>query len=148
MQIVFMNRMSGADESGHLRSAQVWIGEEEGGWRLGWRNMEPDGEVSDDEWYEGSSWNELLCVYRHQLAKKLGEGFRPLIEGYSMNRGDREQESRHSEAAVLQRAVWLGGAVYGAVRLAQEKGRIRKKSALFHCQQPGAALDQRLRSPE
>ncbi|PCL90775.1 HRDC domain-containing protein [Paenibacillus lautus] len=81
MQIVFMNRMSGADESGHLRSAQVWIGEEEGGWRLGWRNMEPDGEVSDDEWYEGNSWNELLCVYRHQLAKKLGEGFRPLIEG-------------------------------------------------------------------
>ena len=74
MQIVFMNQMSGADESGHLRSAQVWIGEEEGGWRLGWRNMEPDGEVSDDEWYEGSSWNELLCVYRHQLAKKLGEG--------------------------------------------------------------------------
>ena len=81
MQIVFMNQMSGADESGHLRSAQVWIGEEEGGWRLGWRNMEPDGEVSDDEWYEGSSWNELLCVYRHQLAKKLGEGFRPLVEG-------------------------------------------------------------------
>lgn len=30
MQIVFMNQMSGADESGHIRSAQVWIGEEEG----------------------------------------------------------------------------------------------------------------------
>ncbi|MGE7827132.1 HRDC domain-containing protein [Paenibacillus sp. NPDC093718] len=81
MQIVFMNQMSGADESGHLRSAQVWIGEEEGGWRLGWRNMEADGEVFDDEWYEGNSWNELLYVYRHQLAKKLGEGFRPLVEG-------------------------------------------------------------------
>ncbi|OMF78076.1 HRDC domain-containing protein [Paenibacillus glucanolyticus] len=81
MLIVFMNQMSGADESGHLRSAQVWIGEDEGVWRLGWRNIEPDGEVLDDEWYEGNSWNELLCVYRHRLAMKLGEGFRPLIEG-------------------------------------------------------------------
>lgn len=97
MQIVFMNQMSAADESGHSRSAQVWIGEEEGGWRVGWRSMEPDGDFSDEEWYEGHSWSELLCVYRHQLAKKLGEGFRPLIDGVfhdSGENGGKVQESQ------------------------------------------------------
>ncbi|GAB6926798.1 hypothetical protein JCM10914A_07810 [Paenibacillus sp. JCM 10914] len=81
MQIVFMNQMSRTDEAGHLCLAQVWIGEEEGVWQLGWRDLEPDGEESDDDWYEGNSWNELLYVYRHQLARKLGEGYRPMIEG-------------------------------------------------------------------
>ncbi|KOR82303.1 HRDC domain-containing protein [Paenibacillus solani] len=97
MQIVFMNQMSGADESGHARSAQVWIGEEEGGWRLGWRSIEQEGDFFDEEWYEGNSWNELLCVYRHQLAKKLGEGFRPLIEGVFHESGENGGKSQVSQ---------------------------------------------------
>ena len=81
MQIVFMNQMSKSSGPDDGNTAQVWIGEEEGVWRLGWRDMEPDGHCNDDDWYAGSSWQELLCVYRHQLAMKLSEGYRPVIEG-------------------------------------------------------------------
>lgn len=80
MQIVFMNRMSkagGAEE----RFAQLWIGEEEGIWRLGWREFEGPEAPEDVIWYEGGSWSEMLCVYRHELAIRMGEGYRPLIDG-------------------------------------------------------------------
>lgn len=81
MQIVFMNQMSRNSGLSDEDTAQVWIGEEEGVWRLGWRDIEPDGHAQDDDWYEGSSWQELLCIYRHHLAMKLSEGYRPVIEG-------------------------------------------------------------------
>lgn len=81
MQIVFMNRLcrrSGLD--GEV-FAQLWIGEEEGQWRLGWRDFSGEQETGDSLWYEGGSWNEMLCVYRHELAVKMGDGYRPLIDG-------------------------------------------------------------------
>ena len=81
MQIVFMNRLMKASGSAEERVAQVWIGEEEGVWHLGWRDLLIDGELNDVSWYEGDSWHELLCIYRHDLAIKLGEGYRPIIEG-------------------------------------------------------------------
>ncbi|WP_438347270.1 HRDC domain-containing protein [Paenibacillus sp. FA6] len=81
MQIVFMNRLIKASGSDDEFAAQVWIGEEEGIWHLGWRDFLIDGEFNDVSWYEGVSWNELLCIYRHDLAIKLGEGYRPIIEG-------------------------------------------------------------------
>lgn len=88
MQIVFMNQMSKTDEQGHSSFAQVWIGEEEGVWSLGWRDIDPEGGAADDDWYEGGSWNELLCVYRHHLARKLAEGYRPIIEGIFNESGE------------------------------------------------------------
>lgn len=80
MQIVFMNRMVNEIE-GADGSAEVWIGEEEGAWKLGWRELHADGGLQESIWYEGASWNEMLYIYRHELAVKLGEGFRPLIDG-------------------------------------------------------------------
>jgi len=100
MQIVFMNRlsrMSGADQEVF---AQLWIGEEEGLWRLGWRDFSGTQEMGDSLWYEGGSWNEMLCVYRHELAVKMGDGYRPLIDG-----GFHEEEnlsSRSQEHLKLQ----------------------------------------------
>ncbi|SET86614.1 HRDC domain-containing protein [Paenibacillus sp. NFR01] len=81
MQIVFMNRLTKSTGALSESFAQLWIGEEEGIWRLGWRDFTASGESMDSIWYEGSSWNEMLCVYRHELAVKMGEGFRPLIDG-------------------------------------------------------------------
>ncbi|WNS46547.1 HRDC domain-containing protein [Paenibacillus sp. MMS20-IR301] len=81
MQIVFMNRLSRLSEVDREVFAQLWIGEEEGVWRLGWRDFSGAQEMGDSLWYEGSSWNEMLCVYRHELAVKMGEGYRPLIDG-------------------------------------------------------------------
>lgn len=81
MQIVFMNRLSKTEQGDEALYAQLWIGEEEGVWRLGWRSFEADGGDRDTLWYEGGSWSEMLCIYRHELAGKLGEGYRPLIDG-------------------------------------------------------------------
>lgn len=81
MQIVFMNRLSRISGMNQELFAQLWIGEEEGTWRLGWRDFSGEQENEDSIWYEGGSWNEMLCVYRHELAVKMGEGYRPLIDG-------------------------------------------------------------------
>lgn len=81
MQIVFMNRLVKGTGSDEIVAAQVWIGEEEGVWHLGWRDLLIGDETNDSAWYEGLSWNEMLCIYRHGLAVKLVEGYRPLIEG-------------------------------------------------------------------
>ncbi|NQX48175.1 HRDC domain-containing protein [Paenibacillus tritici] len=81
MQIVFMNRLSRISGVDQEIFAQLWIGEEEGLWRLGWRDFSGEQETGDSLWYEGGSWNEMLCVYRHELAVKMGDGYRPLIDG-------------------------------------------------------------------
>ncbi|OAB46034.1 HRDC domain-containing protein [Paenibacillus glacialis] len=81
MQVVFMNRLVKGSQSDEEAAAQVWIGEEEGVWHLGWRDFQMNEEFVDSSWYEGDSWNELLCIYRHGLAIKLGEGYRPIVEG-------------------------------------------------------------------
>ncbi|WP_339820945.1 HRDC domain-containing protein [Paenibacillus sp. FSL R7-0216] len=80
MRIVFLNSLEKKDSGAMIQGAQVWIGEEEGIWRMGWNELLADGQ-SEDLWYEGSSWSEMLHVYRHRLAAKLGEGFRPVMEG-------------------------------------------------------------------
>ena len=81
MQIVFMNRLSKYSNSEQELFAQLWIGEEEGVWSLGWKDFSSSDETVDNKWYEGGSWSEMLCVYRHELAVKMGEGYRPLIDG-------------------------------------------------------------------
>ncbi|WP_379133104.1 HRDC domain-containing protein [Paenibacillus sp. sgz500958] len=84
MQIVFMNRLSknaGRDEEVF---AQLWIGEEDEVWSLGWRDFPDTGDSGESRgsiWYEGGSWSEMICVYRHELAVKMGEGYRPLLDG-------------------------------------------------------------------
>lgn len=90
MQIVFMNRLVKEHESGD-RLAEVWISEGSGCWQLGWRDVTAGQESI---WYEGGSWNEMLHIYRHQLAVKLGEGFRPLIDGIWHDEEDQKGRSQ------------------------------------------------------
>ncbi|MCM3173168.1 HRDC domain-containing protein [Paenibacillus sp. MER 99-2] len=79
MEVIFMNRL--ARSTGQNEElAQVWIGEEEGAWHLGWSLYE-EGDREDIIWYEGSSWEELMHIYRHQLALQMSAGFRPLLQG-------------------------------------------------------------------
>ncbi|MUG25909.1 helicase [Paenibacillus macerans] len=80
MRIVFLNSLEKKRNGALMTEAQVWIGEEEGQWRMGWNELTADGEKKH-LWYEGASWSEMLHVYRHRLAVKLGEGFRPVMEG-------------------------------------------------------------------
>ena len=83
MQIVFLNRLErtlGQEES----RGQVFIGEMQGTWTAGWRNGHDghvEAEAEDQVWYEGVSWEELLAAFRHGVAVKMKEGYRPLIDG-------------------------------------------------------------------
>lgn len=87
MRIVFLNSLEKKSNEAVAGGAQVWIGEEEGLWRMGWNEMTAEGE-QETIWYEGGSWSEMLHVYRHRLVVKLGEGFRPVIEGIWDERGE------------------------------------------------------------
>lgn len=80
MQIVFLNRFDRADSHGESRG-QVFIGETQGAWIAGWRDGDSGQEGSEQIWYDGISWEELLAAFRHGVAIKMKEGFRPLIDG-------------------------------------------------------------------
>lgn len=79
MEVIFMNKLSRVSEQ-HEDIAQLWIGEEENTWHLGWSRYEA-GDREDTIWYEGHSWEELMHIYRHQLAMQMSEGYRPLMHG-------------------------------------------------------------------
>ncbi|MFC4305003.1 HRDC domain-containing protein [Cohnella boryungensis] len=80
MQVVFLNQferiVGHADER-----AQVFIGELQGTWSAGWRMLQAETSEVEDVWYEGMSWEELLAAFRHGVAAKLREGYRPLLDG-------------------------------------------------------------------
>lgn len=80
MRIIFLNSLEKREAGAVVGSAQVWMGEEDSMWRMGWNEITAEGE-QEYIWYEGSSWSEMLHVYRHRLVIKLGEGFQPTIEG-------------------------------------------------------------------
>jgi hypothetical protein len=80
MQVVFLNqfeRVVGQSED----RAQVFIGELQGIWSAGWRTFQQETSSVEDVWYEGMSWEELLAAFRHGVASKMREGYRPLIDG-------------------------------------------------------------------
>jgi len=81
MQIVFVNRLERSAGAGEPERGQVFIGEDQGAWTAGWRLSEEWDAASHDVWYEGVSWEELLAAFRHGVARKLREGFRPMLDG-------------------------------------------------------------------
>lgn len=81
MQIVFLNQFERVVGQAEER-AQVFIGELQGIWSAGWRQLQLGGSSSvEDVWYEGMSWEELLAAFRHGIAGKMRAGFRPLLDG-------------------------------------------------------------------
>lgn len=80
MRIVFLNSLEKKSGEAVMKGAQVWIGEEEGVWRMGWNELTADGQ-QEELWYEGASWSEMLYIYRHRLTARMAEGFHPIVEG-------------------------------------------------------------------
>lgn len=81
MNLVFMNSLERKGDDGHIQSAQVLIQEEEGRWLVSWLEMDAQGKQVQDQWYEGSGWEEMLAVFRYKLAEKLASGYMPLLNG-------------------------------------------------------------------
>ncbi|GGH13986.1 HRDC domain-containing protein [Paenibacillus segetis] len=99
MRVVFLNSLEKKEDRKISCAAQVWIGEEDGIWRMGWNEVK-DEEEQEHIWYEGVSWSEMLHVYRHRLVMKLSEGFRPVIEGIWD-----EKEDLHGRGMTAQKLV-------------------------------------------
>jgi len=81
MEIVFLNRFERAAGPADTERGQVFIGEEQGLWTAGWHRLSEQGETAEEPWYEGMSWEELLAAFRFGIARKMREGYRPLLDG-------------------------------------------------------------------
>lgn len=99
MAIVFLNRME-IEREQEVGAAQVWIEEADGLWSSGWSELDASGETGQEIWYEGAVWNEMLAVYRHQLAAKLAEGYRPVIRDTFQEFLESGQRGRYTQKLV------------------------------------------------
>ncbi|RCW42704.1 HRDC domain-containing protein [Paenibacillus prosopidis] len=80
MQIVFLNTFEKPGAGHHVASAQLSICERQGVWAVLWM----EGEESDGNpqtWFEGTSWEEMIMAFRHGIARMMGEGYAPIIDG-------------------------------------------------------------------
>lgn len=77
MQIVFLNTFDLHSSDGQIISAQLSICEREGIWAVMWA----EGTGTPNTWFEGTSWEEMIIAFRHGVAVKMGEGYKPVIDG-------------------------------------------------------------------
>ncbi|MDQ6422367.1 HRDC domain-containing protein [Paenibacillus sp. LHD-117] len=80
MQIVFMNTFEKHAEGAGNGSARLFIGEDQGQWSVEWQEEEESGQ-SSTVWFEGTSWEEMITSFRHGVAKVMGAGYAPVIDG-------------------------------------------------------------------
>jgi hypothetical protein len=100
MRVVFLNSLEKREGDRDVAyTAQVWIAEENGAWRLGWNEITPE-EEQENIWYEGVSWSEMLHIYRHRLVMKMSEGYIPMIDGIW-----EERESLQGRGMMAQKLV-------------------------------------------
>lgn len=80
MQIVFLNTFEKPSEGHHVESAQLSICESQGVWAVMWVEGEEEG-GDPQTWFEGTSWEEMIVAFRHGIARVMGEGYAPIIDG-------------------------------------------------------------------
>ncbi|MEF3352050.1 HRDC domain-containing protein [Paenibacillus sp. GYB006] len=130
MNIVFMNQLSVTSEQSGAKYAQLWIGEEEDLWQLGWSSMN-SGEELVDIWYEGGSWNEMMHIYRFQLAIKMSEGYRPLIEGIFHETEEVKQRNQHTQKLQCYSELYSREELYQALCIWRRKKASTERKAPY-----------------
>ncbi|WP_141335226.1 HRDC domain-containing protein [Paenibacillus sp. tmac-D7] len=80
MNLIFLNSLEKAGKEGNVRTAQVTIGEQQGIWHIMWTEVQEDGRKTQESWYEGLHWEEMLAVFRERVFAKQCEGFKPLLD--------------------------------------------------------------------
>lgn len=115
MNIVFLNSLEKRTEHDRIVTAQVSICERHGEWHLFWDEPKPDGHAEQTVWYEGGSWQELLSVFRHGIAVKLGEGYSPVIDGMLDDRTDKTSKMYGAQMLACYSDLNPNEALYAAL---------------------------------
>lgn len=130
VNIVFMNQLTATSDNRKEKYARLWIGEEENLWQLGWSSS-----LSDEEqveiWYEGESWNEMMHIYRFQLAMKMSEGYRPIIEGVFHETEDTTQKSHHTQKLQCYSELYGREELYQALCVWRRKKATAERKAPY-----------------
>lgn len=92
MNLVFRNSLDKQVGEGRVVTAQVSICEVMGQYRVLWDEPNDDGVMDQSLWYEGTSWDEMLTVFRYQLLLKIGSGYEPVLDPMVGNRAPRERQ--------------------------------------------------------
>ncbi|MFD0588402.1 HRDC domain-containing protein [Paenibacillus sp. GCM10027627] len=100
MQIVFLNTFEKAAEIGGIEGAQLSICEESGLWSVLWLEDRDGqkGKASPERWFEGTSWEEMMAAFRHGIARMMGKGYFPVVDGML----ERERNAGGSFYSMLQ----------------------------------------------
>lgn len=96
MNLWYMSSFKKTTDQGEV-FAQVQLSQSKEGWLLEWVSNEA-GEVRQEQWYAGLSWEELQLCYRYQTAGKQADGYEPCIEGLD---GERLLEGRSMSTQML-----------------------------------------------
>lgn len=83
MHIVFLNTFEKPVEGGRIESAQLSICEEGGQYSVLWleAGANSDGKQEPERWFEGISWEEMLTSFRYGVARMMGAGYAPIMDG-------------------------------------------------------------------
>ncbi|MFF2888872.1 HRDC domain-containing protein [Paenibacillus sp. NPDC057967] len=100
MHIVFLNTFEKPAEGGRIESAQLSICEEGGRYSVLWleAGADEEGEKEPLRWFEGISWEEMLTAFRYGVARMMGAGYAPIMDGML----DSGRASGGSQPSMLQ----------------------------------------------
>lgn len=123
MQIVFLNTFEKLVDGGGVISAQLSICEEQGIWSVNWlEDIGKEHESSEPErWFGGTSWEEMITAFRHGIARMMGQGYSPIVDGML----DRGRSSEGSFLSMLQ----CYGELHANEELYQSLREWRRKAA-------------------
>lgn len=99
MNLIFMNSLEKRVDEDRVTTAQVSICEQQGQWHVFWNEPRDNGREEQAVWFEGAYWDEMITVFRHRIALKIGEGYRPVLESML---DEQTQSSRGKYTQALQ----------------------------------------------
>ncbi|WP_438431760.1 HRDC domain-containing protein [Gorillibacterium sp. sgz500922] len=86
MSLVFLNSFERTGDAGEKEQARLGIQQAEEGWQIWWSCGEGE-EATEEMWFEGASWMQLMDRFRLGLKTKQSEGYAPLIETLAEEKG-------------------------------------------------------------
>lgn len=80
MKLLFLHSLEMKVEDNRTRQAQASIGESKGRLVAGWQETKEDGRLSNETWFEGNAWEDMMIVFRENLLAKQHGGFKPVFD--------------------------------------------------------------------